>query len=128
MMYKESDFLKRLAQQVISERPRVQHLDDPELRIAYLESDKEKKKAGRPVFADCEKVKDKMKAVMPYDFVITFYTVNCAGMDGEQLETLMYHELLHVGWDGESCSIVPHDVQDFREILQDKGIDWSKER
>ena len=47
----------------------------------------------------------------------------------EQLEILLLHELLHIGiqWDGneETYSIIPHDVEDFRAIIERYGIGWS---
>jgi hypothetical protein len=54
---------------------------------------------------------------------------NVDGMTERQLEILMYHELLHVGMteDGEDVKYIvnPHDVEEFRTIIDKYGIDWS---
>ena len=62
--------------------------------------------------------------------MIVLYGPNTAGMTGEQLKILLWHELLHVGMsmniDGEPVyRIVSHDVEDFRVILNKHGFDWA---
>ena len=51
-------------------------------------------------------------------------------MSDEQMEILLYHELLHVGMDdtGEEVKYIvnPHDVEDFRAVIDRYGIDWAK--
>ena len=123
--YEQSERLRQLAEKVIAENGCLQHLDDPRCRIAYQMSDQEKKSGQKTVFADTEKIKDKLKAFLPYDFVITFYEPNVANLTEEKMEHLMYHELRHVGFDEEvSFFIVPHDVEDFRDVIDTWGIDW----
>lgn len=59
----------------------------------------EKKKDRKTVFADCEKIQDKYKWAIPYDFAITVYYKNTIGFSEKQMEILIFHELLHVGID-----------------------------
>ena len=96
----------------------------------YMSSEHEKKSNGRLVFGQCEKVPDKYKWAVPCDFTITIFEPNVERFSEEQLKALLFHELLHVGihTDGneEVYSIVPHDVEDFRIIIDRFGIDWSK--
>ena len=121
-MYKTDKALQALANEVINAG--MPHLADA--RIAYLKSDKAKKTGSKIVFADCEKLSDKISALTGIDFVITFYA------DSEELtmvghRILMEHELKHVGWDGEHKSIIPHDVDEFRDIIEKYGLDWQRE-
>jgi hypothetical protein len=47
-------------------------------------------------------------------------------MDEHQLEILMEHELRHIGiTDNGDLVIEPHDIEDFRAIIDDYGLDWS---
>lgn len=123
--YKESATLMQLAAKVIQKYPRFAHLDDPDCRIAYQYSDEAKKSGGRTVFADTERVKDKLKGFIPYDFIVTFYQPNTAMLDSDKMEKLMFHELCHVGFKGVgSYAIIPHDVEDFRSVIDAWGLDW----
>ena len=123
--YEQSERLAKIAAKVIAEHDNLNHLDDPECRIAYQTSDQAKKSNGKIVYADTERVKDKYKALMPYDFVITFYWPNCENLTEDKLEKLMYHELRHVGFTGDGTfTIIPHDVEDFRDVLDKWGFDW----
>lgn len=47
-------------------------------------------------------------------------------MDKEQLEILMWHELKHCGIDDEKPYIVPHDLEDFKEIVDIYGPYWAE--
>ncbi|MBQ9068995.1 MAG: hypothetical protein IJ131_08050 [Eggerthellaceae bacterium] len=101
-----------------------------DVRIAYLSSDAKKTSHGKMVFGQCEKVPDRYKWAVPYDFAIVIYEPNVAGFGEERLRTLMLHELMHVGVyaneDGEEVyKIVPHDLEDFRSIVECFGMDWA---
>lgn len=123
--YKPSERLSRMAASLIGDNENLKHLDDPRCRIAYQTSDRAKKSGNKIIYADTERVKGKYKALMPYDFVITFYWPNCENLTEEKLEKLMYHELRHVGFDGDGkFTIIQHDVEDFREVIDRWGIDW----
>ncbi len=126
-MYEPSDDLRDLAREVIAQNKDLCHLAVPELKIVYMYSDKEKFRNGKYVFADTEKINDKVKALINIDFIVTFYTKACEALDSEQLRILMHHELKHVGYDAESgkCKIIPHDIEDFRDIISAHGMDWT---
>lgn len=99
--------------------------------IIYLSSEHKKNSSGKTVHAECEKVSEKYKWGIPCDFTITVFEPNVEGMTDEQLRILIFHELLHVGItfnsDGtESYFIVPHDLEDFKLIVDRYGTDWSK--
>ena len=124
-MFWKSDDLERLGKKTMKEFGDLKHLDDKQCRIAYQWCDKEKKSNGKLVMADTTIVNDKMKAVTPYDFLITFYQPNCFGLDEERMKRLMYHELCHVGFEApDNYSIVPHDLEDFRRVVDKWGTNW----
>lgn len=98
--------------------------------IVYLTSEVAKMQNGKKVCAQCEKVPEKYKWSIPADFTITVFLPNIDGFTDEQKGILMFHELKHIGivfnGDGsESYSIVPHDYEDFKEIIDRYGTDWS---
>lgn len=126
-MYEISEELEDLARDVIAENNDVCCLANPGVRIVYLYSDKEKFKNGRYVFADTEKINDKVKTLINVDFIITFYSKACESLNGDQMKILMHHELKHVGYDPDSgkCRIIPHDIEDFKDILESHGLDWT---
>lgn len=123
-MFEISTELKALADKVIAKYSRFKPIIDSGCRIAYQYADKEKKSGDRTVYADTTKVSDKLKAIAPYDFLITFYKPSCAMLSEEKMETLMRHELDHVGVEDGKFRIVPHDVEDFEEILKEQGMNW----
>lgn len=124
-MYEVNEALERIAEKVMQERADVAHLKAYGCRIAYLMSSEAKRTTTRITYADCEKVKEKYKALIPYDFIITFYEPQIAELDADQLELLMWHELKHAGFDGEKCKIIPHDINDFKDIVRAHGVDWN---
>lgn len=125
-----SDKYTEIAVQLINEKSELQHIRDSEVTICYLVSDKEKRSKGRVVFGDCEKVADRYRWAVPCDFIITLYAPNIEHFTEEQIEILLFHELLHVGIDidgnEEIYSIVPHDVEDFDVIISKYGLNWNK--
>lgn len=124
-----SERYAKMGASLIAAEDALAHLRDCEATICYLSSDCGKSSKGRPVLGECEKVADKNKWAIPADFLIVVYEPNCHGMDDEHLRRVVFHELLHVGIgqdkDGnETHSIVPHDLEDFRECVSRWGADW----
>ena len=98
--------------------------------IIFLSSEHEKKEKGKIIHAQCEKVAEKYKWGIPCDFTITVFEPNVEEFTEEQMEALIFHELLHVGiefeGDGtEKYSIKPHDLEDSKLIIDRYGTDWS---
>lgn len=123
-MYEINNALAELANRVMDMHADVAHLKKYGCRIAYMMCSEPKKSASKVVYADCEKVKEKYKALVPYDFIITFYEPQVADLEADQMEILMWHELKHAGFDGEKCKIIPHDTEDFKDIVRKYGVDW----
>ena len=125
-----SERIAAIGRGLIESEPLLAHIRASFARIAFLESDAERKSRGRAVLGCCEKVPDKLKWAVPYDFTVTVYAPNAAGFTDGQLRTLVLHELMHVGIGhdrdfNERYFVVPHDLEDFREIVGRSGIDWA---
>ena len=121
--YRLDDNLDAIAYKVIQAHSELAYLDTNGISIAYQRSNVNKKRNGKVVFADTEKIKDKYGVFIPHDFLITFYA-DSNNISNEILEKLMYHELRHVGFSEGKTFIVPHDVEDFKDIINIWGIDW----
>lgn len=110
--------------------PEFADLMDSGARIAYLTSQQEKTKNHRAVFAECCKVDPRYAWCCKYDFFIVVYEPNITDFTEEQVEILIRHELHHVGIEytdaGLKYYIVPHDIEEFWEIINDHGLDWSE--
>ena len=123
--YIKSDELAQLGKKVIMEYPdEFSDILDYDCRIGYQYSDVAKKSGGKLVYADTTRVSDKLKEFADLDFVITFYSPYTEELSEEILERLMYHELLHIGFKDGKASIIPHDLEDFRKLIEKWGVDW----
>lgn len=120
-----------IADDLIRHEPSLLHLLESRAKIIYLSSDYAKTSKGKLVFGQCEKVADKYKWGIPADFTITVFEPNVEKFTEDQIRILLHHELLHVGIDkkadgSESYSIVDHDIEDFKLILDKYGTGWSR--
>lgn len=124
------DEYKRIGEELILTAPELDYLRDSAANIVFLGSDYEKKKAGRIICGECEKIPGKYRWAIDYDMAIIVYEPNVERFTDEQLRILLLHELMHIGVkeDGneETYYVVPHDVEDFRAIIDKYGIDWSE--
>lgn len=124
------DEYKRIGEELILTAPELDYLRDSAVNIVFLGSDYEKKKAGRIIGGECEKIPGKYRWAIDYDMAIIVYEPNVERFTDEQLRILLLHELMHIGVkeDGneETYYVVPHDVEDFRAIIDKYGIDWSE--
>lgn len=131
MMYEQYEPYAELGARAIESEPSLRWIAEADVRIGFLRSFKEKRSSGRDVFGECIKVAELYEPFCPYDFLIVLYEENiaAAGFTDRQLYALMHHELLHVGVsekDGElEYRIVPHDVEDFDEIIGRYGLHWA---
>ena len=121
-MYYEDKLIESLGKEIIKAREELDHIREYEYKIGYLVSDMEKKQGDMPVLADIRKVTGIWKMYCPYDFIIIVYDPNTCELSEAQLQVLLFHELLHIG---EGGSLRQHNVQDFRIILEEYGLNWS---
>ena len=128
----ESKEIADLADEVIEEHKDLWWIVRSGVRIAFLRSSKLKKSKWRLVCGECILVKENYKWCCPYDFMVILYGPCTAGMTEAQIKILLYHELLHIGIRGQDDDgrpvyrVVPHDVEDFRTIIDRYGIDWAE--
>lgn len=121
-----SQYFTDLALEVINENRELDYIKHYDITIIYLESDHEKKSKDKIVLGQCEKVAEKYKWGIPCDFTITLFNPNLAGLSQEQIKTVLFHELLHVGIKKDGSLFVrPHDLEDFKLIINKFGTDWA---
>ena len=123
---------EEIAQELIDNEPELAYIKNSQVKIAFLESDKSKKAdKDKLVLGECEKVAAKNKWAINYDFTITLFKNNLIGLTLDQIKIVLFHELLHVGIeqgpDGtETYSVVKHDLEEFKTIIDRFGTDWAK--
>lgn len=117
---------QKIANELIATRPELEDIKNSDVTIICLASDQEKKSNGKLIFGQTEKIADKYKWGIPCDFTITIFDPNVAYWTADQMKILMLHELLHVGVDGDRLYIRPHDLEDFKSIVAEYGVDWAE--
>jgi hypothetical protein len=125
----KSTLFEEMAQGLINTAPELAYIKNSQVRIIYLVSNQAKKSGSKIVHGECEKIPAKYRWAIPADFSITLFEPNNEHMNDKQLEILLFHELLHVGIEPadngeESYSIVPHDLEDFKVVIDKFGTDW----
>ena len=128
--YNESEEYTDLAYEVIKEQNTLYWILATGARIICIESSRDKKSDGKIVFGECIKVEEVYQVFCPYDFIIVIYAPNVHHMSKEQKKILIYHELLHCDFNetkkGLRFKTKPHDIEDFREIIDKYGLDWAR--
>ena len=119
----QSDEYANIGIQLMHEKPSLSWILDSGLSIGFMSSDKRKTSNGKITCADCAVVPDKYRYFVPYDILVTVYEPNIEGFTPEQKRMLLHHELLHVAPGGK---VNPHDVDEFREIIKEYGVDWAR--
>jgi len=119
-----------IAKEIIETEESLTDIANSKATIIYLGSDNPKTSKGKAVCGECERVQDKNKWAIPADYTITVFEPNIVGFSREQLRILLFHELLHIKIDfeedgSEKYSTKPHDYEDFKEIIDRFGTDWS---
>lgn len=112
-----------IGSRLIEEMEELAPIRESGLTIIYLSSEHEKKSGGKIVHGQCEHVPEKYRWGIPCDYTITLFEPNNAGMSEKQIEILIFHELLHVDPEGKGCR--PHDLEDFKTIIEKYGVDWA---
>ena len=126
-----NEFYQQIAKELIETRPELEKIRESDVQIILLSSDKKAKSKGAALYGQCEKIQDKYKWAIPADFTITLFEPNLEGFTDEQLSILIFHELLHVGVDLDEngdwkYTIIPHDLEDFKVIVDEYGTDWAE--
>ena len=125
----QNDDYARTGAELIQAEKSLNWIRETEVSIGFMSSNKAKVSNGKTVFGQCERVPDRYKAFIPYDFLITVYEPNVIDFTSQQIRILLHHELLHCGVNMNAeptYKVVPHDVEEFNEIIDRYGLDWSK--
>lgn len=123
--------LRKLAESILDNEsilakfPELGIIREYDVRIGYVIS-QENPGGTKIKYADCEKVKVKHKAWLPYDFIITFYARNTETLSQNQQKIVMLHELKHIGIGERGLRLEEHDKEDFAIILETYGIRWNE--
>jgi len=117
--------MKLLGETIISRFPELQFINVYGIKIGYVLS-YENKTGQKITYADCRKLGEVYKAFLPFDFIITFYYFNVALMNENQKKILMLHELKHIQINERGLSVRPHDIEDFKDILEKYGNEWNE--
>lgn len=124
----QNDDYARIGAELIQAEKSLNWIRETEVSIGFMSSNKAKVSNGKTVFGQCERVPDRYKAFIPYDFLITVYEPNVIDFTSQQIRILLHHELLHCGVNMNAeptYKVVPHDVEEFNEIIDRYGLDWS---
>ena len=127
----QDEHYAEIGRDLIESEPALEEIRNSEATIIYLSSEHPKMADGKMVLGQCEKIQDKYKWAIPGDFTITLFEPNLEGLTEEQIRLVILHELLHVGirLDSEGNEVyyvVPHDIEDFRLLIERYGFDWAK--
>jgi len=120
----EASDIEEIAQSVISSVSELGFIDQMKIKIGYVRSYERKIKKGRAVLGDCRKVNTVFGAFIPYDFIVTIYSLNTSGLSDKQMKILIWHELRHITISERGLTIAPHDVEDFDSIIESCGLHW----
>lgn len=116
------------AKRIVNREPCLSHIKDAGITFTVLRSDRERITKRKLVYGECEKVPDKYRWKVKYDFLITVYDPNIIDFTDEQIDILLFHELKHIGADlsrdEPTLYVVPHDIEEFYEIIERFGMDW----
>lgn len=125
-----SEYYTELGYRTMKRFKEFKDLEDFGVQIAFLSSEEEKTRNHQKVLAECRKVQKEYAWAVPFDFMIIVYEPNVIDLSEKQMGILMRHELKHIGIDLKGNEpryyVVPHDVEDFKDILRTYGIDWAR--
>ena len=118
-----------IADKLIHTLDEFEYIRESQVTIVYLSSEQRKCNQNRIIRGDCNRASKRYDWCCPADFFIVLYEPNIENLDEGQLETLIRHELHHVGIerkeDGtERYYIQGHDLEDFKVIIDECGVDW----
>ena len=124
----QSEDYAEIGRELIRTEASLKWIEETGIGVGFMTSNQPKTSKGKIVYGQCEMVPDKYKSFIPFDFLVTVYEPNVIEFSPAQIRILLHHELLHVGVNEKaepSYRINPHDVEEFNEIIDRYGIDWS---
>jgi len=123
-----SEAYRPIAQALVNKYSELEHINVD--NILFIENtETRKKKNNSLVFAQISLMQEKWKDIIyqiteqNYTHILEIFKLNVLMMSREQIIALIYHELRHIGKDG---SIINHDIEDWTNMVEKLGVDWSK--
>lgn len=101
------------------------HPDLVDASIGFLFRDKAGTSGNKMVLGHAEKVSDRLRPYLDYDFIIWLSEEDFIAMTEERKEAIIDHELCHITIteDGDR-KMVRHDVEEFTAIIERHGL-WN---
>ena len=81
---------------------------------------------GRYTLGRAQKVTDKLRPFMDYDFLIWVAKDQWDRFTTDRRLALLDHELCHCAWGDNGWTMRPHDIEEFTEIIDRHGF-WTPE-
>ena len=107
--------------------PELKHI--PVDSILFLDLTEAKGVTGNKIKnAQISKMPDKWHKIIyqltgrRFRYYMEFFKRNTGNMSKEQIIALIYHELRHIGMDG---NLVHHDIEEWANMYHRLGVDWS---
>lgn len=102
------------------------HPDLLDARIGFIFRSEVQVSGGKETWGQAQKVSDKMKVYMDFDFLIWVARDIWVSLSLNQKKALLDHELCHCLYDEGKASMRPHDIEEFTEIVDRYGL-WRLE-
>lgn len=93
-------------------------------RIGFLFREEAPISNGKYTLGKTQKVTDRLKVFMDYDFIIWLAEDKWSELDKPRKLALLDHELCHCLFDGLTAGMRHHDVEEFVEIIDRHGF-WT---
>jgi len=119
-----------IARQLIEKYKELRHI--PVDSILFVEdTESKKKKNGSIVYAQIGLIPEKWNDIIYqmtgkyFGFMMEIFKINTSIMSREQIVALIYHELRHIGLEGE---MVSHEIEDWLNMVEKLGVNWNSTR
>ena len=125
--YQINEFYRPIAKKLVEKFPELIHVQPK--GILFLDNTQGKKEhRGKKVLAQISMFPEKWNQIIyqltgrAYLYMIEFFKENLQEASREQIIAVVYHELKHIGKDGE---LVAHDIEDWDVMYHKLGHDWT---
>jgi len=98
------------------------HPDLLDARIGFIFRSEQQISAGKSTWGKAQKVSDKLKVYLDFDFLIWLALDVWISLSYNQKQALLDHELCHCLYDERKMSMRAHDVEEFTEIIDRYGL------
>lgn len=122
-----NDAYRPIAEALKAKYRELEHI--PVKHILFIENTEDKRKKNKAtVFAQIGKVPDRWGDIIyqttgkHFSYVMEIFRNNITEMSREQIIALIYHELRHIGYDGD---LISHDIEDWANMVEKLGVNWA---